>query len=176
MPSETRPAPTDHAAEEAAIRKIHEHMIEAWNRGSGAEFATHFSPTADFIAFEGTHLTGRDEIAAFHQPLFDTILRGTRLEGEVKFVRLLSPSVAVHGVVRTALAGQEHTLNSRNSMQLFVATKGAEAWVVEAMLNARQLTLPQQAFADELASLAPPAQQQVAAFVFSLKAQPKETA
>jgi uncharacterized protein (TIGR02246 family) len=167
MPSEAEPA-----ADEAAIRQIPQQMIDAWNRGSGADFAAHFSSTADFIAFEGTHLTGRDEIAVFHQPLFDTILRGSRLEGEVKFVRLLTPTMAVmHGAVRTALAGQEQTISSRNSMQLFVVVKSAEEWVVEAMLNARQLTLAQQAFNDEVAALPTPAQHQVTAFVFSLKAQ-----
>ena len=34
-------------------------MIDAWNAGNGAAFAAPFSDTADFIAFEGTHLKGR---------------------------------------------------------------------------------------------------------------------
>jgi uncharacterized protein (TIGR02246 family) len=67
-------------------------MIEAWNKGSGADFAAPFTESADFVAFEGTHWKGRQEITAFHQKLFDTSVKGSRLvEGEVKFVRFLTP-------------------------------------------------------------------------------------
>ena len=31
----------------------------------------------------------------FHQQAFDTVVKGSRLEGEVKFVRFLSPQLAV---------------------------------------------------------------------------------
>ena len=66
-----------------------------------------FTDDADFVAFEGTHLKGRQEIASFHQRIFDTLVKGSRLEGEVKFVRFLSPQLAVmHSVVKTILPGQ----------------------------------------------------------------------
>lgn len=68
-------------ADESAIRAFHHQMIDAWNRGSGEDFAAPFSETADFIAFEGTHLKGRKAIAAFNQQAFDTVVKGTRLGG-----------------------------------------------------------------------------------------------
>jgi hypothetical protein len=37
---------------------------------------------ADFVAFEGTHLKGRQELASFHRPIFGTVVKGSRLEGE----------------------------------------------------------------------------------------------
>jgi hypothetical protein len=37
----------------------------------------------------------RQKIASFTQHVFDTVVTGSRLEGEVKFVRLLSPTLAV---------------------------------------------------------------------------------
>jgi hypothetical protein len=37
------------------------------------------------------HLNRRREIVAFHQPLFDQWLKGTRLVGEVKSVKILTP-------------------------------------------------------------------------------------
>ena len=83
-------------ADELAIRDFHRQMIDAWNRGSGEGFAAPFSETADFITFEGTHLKGRKEIAAFHQQAFDTVVKGTRLEGEVNFVRLVNSQTRAH--------------------------------------------------------------------------------
>jgi uncharacterized protein (TIGR02246 family) len=80
---------TQTTADEDAIRAIHQRMIDAWNTGDAAAFAP-FTDDADFIAFEGTHLKGRREIASFHQQIFDTVVKGTRLQGEVKFVRFLS--------------------------------------------------------------------------------------
>jgi hypothetical protein len=52
-------AQTITTADESAIRDFLHQMIDAWNRGSGEDFAAPFSRTADFSAFEGTHLKGR---------------------------------------------------------------------------------------------------------------------
>jgi len=158
------------AGDEAVIRNIPQKMVDAWNRGSGDAFAAPFGESADFIAFEGTHLKGRRAIAAFHQRLFDTVVKGTRIEGEAKFVRFLEPELAVmQAVVRVALPGKADTSPSRDSMQLFVAAKRDGAWGVEAMLNARQLTLERQYFLDEYESLPSAAQQQVRELIASLR-------
>lgn len=99
--------PTAHtAADEEAIRAIHQRMIDAWNAGDGTAFAAPFTDDADFIAREGTHLEGRPEIASFHRWAFDTVVKGSRLEGEVKFVHVLGPALAVmHSVVRMTSPG-----------------------------------------------------------------------
>jgi uncharacterized protein (TIGR02246 family) len=97
---------TQTAADEDAIRAIHQRMIDAWNAGDAAAFAAPFTHEAGFVAFEGTHLKGRREIASFHQRIFDTVVKGTRLQGEVKFVRFLSAVLAVmHSLVRVTLQG-----------------------------------------------------------------------
>jgi uncharacterized protein (TIGR02246 family) len=94
-------------ADENAIRAIHQRMIDAWNAGDAAAFAAPFTDDADFVAFEGTRLKGRRGIAAFHQQMFDTVVKGTSLQGEVKFVRFLSAVVAVmHSAVRVTLQAQ----------------------------------------------------------------------
>jgi uncharacterized protein (TIGR02246 family) len=96
MNAHTNQTPTINAADEKAIRAIPQRMIDAWNKGSGEAFAAPFTENADFVAFEGTHLKGRQEIASFHQQIFDTVVKGSRLEGEVKFVSFLNPQLAVH--------------------------------------------------------------------------------
>jgi uncharacterized protein (TIGR02246 family) len=132
--------------------EIPRRMIAAWNRGDADAFAAPFTDTADFIAFEGTHLHGRAEIADFHRELFATAVRGTKLEGGVRFVRLLTVDLAVvHAWARyIALPGADHPVTGRDSMQLFVATRRDGGWFAEAVQNSRQLTLDQQQILDEV--------------------------
>src|SRR5262249_48182861 len=141
-----------------------------WNEGNGEEFAAPFADDADFIAFEGTHLEGRRHIAAFHQELFDSVVQGMHLEGSARFVRFVSPVLAVvHGTAGTVLPGQYKPSVSRDSMQLFVATKHGDRWSVDAVLNARRLPLQRQAFWDDFESLSEPDQHRVMELVSSLK-------
>jgi uncharacterized protein (TIGR02246 family) len=170
MNSQSTQSQTINAADEATIRAFHQQMTNAWNKGSGEAFAAPFTEDADFIAFEGTHLKGRREIVSFHQQLFDTSVKGSRLEGEVKFVRFLNPQLAVmNGIVRVTLPGQTESSPSRDSMQLFVVTKRDGQWCVEALLNARKVTLERQFILDDLDSLPVEAQRQVTDLIASLK-------
>ena len=146
----------------SAIGRIIDHMVAAWNKGSAAEFAAPFTGSADFIAFEGTHLRGRQQIESFHRPLFEGVLKGSLLQGEVRFVRLLTPELAVmHATARVTLPGQREPTPSRDSMQLFVVVRVAGEWRAEAMMNARRLTLEQQGFADQVSALSPEARLRV---------------
>ncbi|HEV7607112.1 MAG TPA: SgcJ/EcaC family oxidoreductase [Steroidobacteraceae bacterium] len=156
--------------DETTIKDFLARMIDGWNSGDAAEFAAPFSEGADFIAFEGTHLRGRAQIMKFHQPLFDRELKGTRLEGGVKFVHFLGPAVAVmHAWGTTTLAGQTNASSSRDSMQLFVVTKHDGEWHFEAMLNARRITLDQQLFLDQFATLSAGDQREVKQRVTSMR-------
>jgi uncharacterized protein (TIGR02246 family) len=66
---------TQTAGDEGAIRAIHQRMIDAWNAGDGAAFAGPFTDDADFVAWEGTHLKGRQEIALFTQRILDSVVK-----------------------------------------------------------------------------------------------------
>jgi uncharacterized protein (TIGR02246 family) len=161
---------TQTAADEDAIRAIHQRMIDAWNAGNAEAFAAPFTDEADFVAFEGTHLKGRREIASFHQRIFDTVVKGTHLQGEVKFVRFLSAALAVmHSKVRVTLQGQTEASPSRDSMQLTVVAKRDGEWRGEGLMNARRLTMERQIFLDDMDSLPAEAQRQVTDLVASLK-------
>ena len=156
--------------DETTIKDVVTHLVDAWNRGDAREFAAPFSDDAEFIAFEGTHLRGREQIVAFHQPLFDGPLHGTRLEGGVNFVRFLGPSLAVmHSWATTTLPGQTNASSSRDSMQLFVMVRRNGEWRCEAMMNARRITLEQQQFADAFATLSARDQRDVAQRVANLR-------
>jgi uncharacterized protein (TIGR02246 family) len=97
MASHTMRDRTTRAADEAAIAAFHGQMIDAWNTGNGEAFAAPFTRNATFVAFEGTNLEGREQIAAFHQHIFESerSVKGSRLTGEVQFVRFLGPRLAL---------------------------------------------------------------------------------
>ena len=159
----------DHTDDLAAVAAIPMAMIEAWNRGDGGGFAARFGDAADFIAFEGTHLRGRDAIAEFHTRLFATDLAGSRLEGGVRFVRALDDDHAVvSAVAGTILPGEASRNPARESMQLFVAVRSDDGWTIEAVQNARQLTLERQYLLDRLADLTPDQLQEVTDLVAEL--------
>lgn len=137
QPLELQP-PIRNINDEAAIRVVYQQVITGWNKGSGASFAAAFTEDADLVGFDGTHLKGRKEIASFHQQLFDTFLKGSRLEGEVKGARFLDPDVVVmHAISRTVMPDQIKVPHERDSMQTLVFTKRDGQWRIAALQNSR---------------------------------------
>lgn len=57
--------------DEAAIRTLYQQKIDGWNAGNGNLFAAPYTEDSEYIGFDGTYLKGRQEIASFHQMLFD---------------------------------------------------------------------------------------------------------
>ena len=109
MPTRQEAAAND-SADEAAVRALYQQLMDGWNQGSGEAFAAVFTEDGDLVGFDGTHLKGRQEIAPFHQQLFDKWLKGSRLVGQVKDVRFLSPDIAVMHAVGGRLCGARASL------------------------------------------------------------------
>ncbi len=128
----------NHSRDEAAVRALYQELMDGWNQGSGAAFAAVFTEDGDLIGFDGTHFKGRQEIAPFHQQLFDKWMKGARLVGQVKDVRFLSPDVAVmHAVGSTVMPGKTESSLERDSIQTLVATRQGGEWRLAAFQNTR---------------------------------------
>jgi uncharacterized protein (TIGR02246 family) len=140
QPSTTSPAtatsPTAldaaaNAADEAAVRRLLDHINEAWARGDAEAYASFHTPDADLIDFRGVHARGRQEIIDLLRPAFDGVLKGTRVEARIVDLRFLTPDVAIFHtegqIVPTGAA----------STQTFVATKGTDGWAIAAFQNTR---------------------------------------
>jgi uncharacterized protein (TIGR02246 family) len=129
-------------------------MNDAWNHGDATAFAADFADDAHFVAFEGTILHGRDEIVAFHQPLFDTVLKGSTLvDGDVAFAKIVAPGWGVvHHRLRVIMPGEEQPLPSRDSMQLLAVRWQIDRWEVVALQNSRVLSMESQMVLDDLAA------------------------
>jgi uncharacterized protein (TIGR02246 family) len=138
MPTREEAAAND-SADEAAVRALYQQLMDGWNQGSGEAFAAVFTEDGDLVGFDGTHLKGRQEIAPFHQQLFDKWLKGSRLVGRVKDVRLLHPDVAVmHAVGGTVMRGKSEPTPERDSIQTLVATRQeGDEWRLAAFQNTR---------------------------------------
>ena len=132
--SEKTVNPTD----EAAVRDLYRELMGGWNRGSGEAFAAAFTEEGVLVAFDGTHFKGREEIAPFHQELFDRWMKGTRLVGRVEDVRFLGPDVALmHAVGSTVMRGKSEPSPERDSIQTLVAVRQGEQWRLAAFQNTR---------------------------------------
>jgi uncharacterized protein (TIGR02246 family) len=131
-------ATTTNPADEAAVRDLYQQLMDGWNRGSGEAFAAVFVEDGDLVAFDGTHFKGRKEIASFHQQLFDKWMKGTRLVGQVKDARFLSPDVALlHAVGGTVMRGKTEPSPERDSIQTLVAARQGSKWRLAAFQNTR---------------------------------------
>jgi uncharacterized protein (TIGR02246 family) len=125
-------------ADETAICALYRQMMEGWNAASGYAFACPFEENGDLVGFDGTYIKGRQEIAFFHQHLFDMFLKGSRLVGKARSVRFLTSDIAVmHAIGGTVMAGQTDLDPERNSVQTLVAVKRNGKWSLAAFQNTR---------------------------------------
>jgi uncharacterized protein (TIGR02246 family) len=123
---------------ETAVRQLVAALEERWNAGDGAGYAALFTQDADYVAFNGAHAKGRLENARNHQRLFDTWLKGSVLQGEIKDLRFLTPDVAlVHLVGNVRLRWQRTPNRARDSIQTLVAVNTLEGWRFAAFHNTR---------------------------------------
>ena len=158
------------AADETAINALRQQMVDGWNRGSGAAFAEVFTEDADFVAFDGTRLRGRQEIASTYQRLFDGVMNGSRLTGQLKSLRFLSPEVVVMtGVGGTLRPGESIGRPENESTQTMVAVKRDGQWRFAAFHNSRLWKTEQQLLLVDYESLPLDAKLQIAELIASHK-------
>jgi len=124
------------AANELAVRALYQKLIEAW--GDADSYAALFTEDGDYITFDGSHARGRTEIARAHRPLFEGILKGSRLfdVGIPLEVRFLSPNVAlIHSGGAVLRAKQKKPSRRAISVQTMVAVKQEGNWLFAAFQN-----------------------------------------
>jgi hypothetical protein len=78
-------------------------------------------------------------IVAFHQPLFDKWVKGTRLVGEVTSVRFVAPDVALmHAIGSTIMRGASKRAAVRDSIQTLVARRTSGRWAQDLSCRTRR--------------------------------------
>lgn len=128
----------ERSEDETEARALYQRLMDGWNEGNAEAFAAPFAEDGHLVAFDGTHFKGRREIVSFHQQLFHTHLKGTRLVGEVKALRFLGKDVALlHAVGSTIMRGRSTPSPERDSIQTLVAVRIDGAWQLAAFQNTR---------------------------------------
>lgn len=124
--------------DEQAVKSLYLRLMKGWNQGSARAFVEPMAEDVDFVPFDGVYFKGRDALAGYHEPLFQTHLKGTRLVGEVTSVRFLSPTIALmHARGGTIMRGEHQASPARDSIQTMVAVKGSQGWALAAFQNTR---------------------------------------
>jgi uncharacterized protein (TIGR02246 family) len=97
----------------------------------------------DYVLFDGTRLRGRSQNAAEHQRLFDTILQGSRLEGEIESIAFVGPDAAVvHSVGAVAWPWQKTPSKKGRSRQTILVVRQGDRWLARAFQNTRVRPFP----------------------------------
>jgi uncharacterized protein (TIGR02246 family) len=118
-------------------------LNQAWNDGDAAAYAALFTDDATYIVFDGTLLTGRQEIEDLHRFLFEGPLRNSRLgdgQAPVASLRLVRPDTAhliLNGGVR--LPEQQTLPPDRASVvSLLLVSDPTGDWLITAFHNTRR--------------------------------------
>jgi uncharacterized protein (TIGR02246 family) len=129
------------AADEAAIRALYQQLMDGWNAASGDAFAAPFEEDGDLVGFDGTHIKGRQEIALFHQHLFDMFLKGSRLVGKVTSQRFLTSDVAVvHTVGGTVMGKLILSQSEIRSRHLLLSSATASGVLLRSRIRGRHIS------------------------------------
>src|SRR5437764_15127631 len=82
------------SADEMEVRALYRDLLEGWNQRNADAFATPFAPDGEVIGFDGSQMTGREEIASTLQQIFADHVTAPYVS-KVRSVRLLSPEVGM---------------------------------------------------------------------------------
>ena len=124
--------------DEDAVRTLTRLLSDAWNANDAHRYAAMFTEDCDYIAFDGTHLKGREENARHHETLLHTVLRGSRLQYTTVQVRFLAPDVALMHADGSVLMSWQHRLpTKRHSIQTYVVVNHGGEWRIAAFQNSR---------------------------------------
>jgi uncharacterized protein (TIGR02246 family) len=134
---EATPETTRGTAEDEVLA-LHRRLLDAWGAGDAEAFAAPFRDDAVFVAFDGSVLRGRAQIAAVQRELFARWLKGSRLVDERTVVRFAGADTAiVHSAGGTVLRGKTRPAPERDSIQTLVAVRDAAGWSFVSFQNTR---------------------------------------
>jgi uncharacterized protein (TIGR02246 family) len=118
------------ADDEAAIHELFRAMGDAWARGDGAGYAAVCTDDARYVTASGLRLTGRRAIAEAHQRIFDTALRGTRLDIDhpIELQPVVPTVVLAHATGTVVFPGTDDQRPRGTGMLTIVAVDDGDAW------------------------------------------------
>jgi uncharacterized protein (TIGR02246 family) len=123
------------SSNEIEVRAHYQHLLDSWNRRSADAFAASFAEDGEVVGFDGSQMSGRDEIASTLRQIFAYHQTGTYVS-KVRGVRLLSPDIALlRAVAGLVPHGRSDIEPALNALQTLVATKHDGQWRITLFQN-----------------------------------------
>jgi uncharacterized protein (TIGR02246 family) len=112
---------------EAMLKSI----VASFNRQDGAGYGANYWPDAELVGFDGAILDGRDAIIRNHVEMWAGPLKGARISGALRKMRVLGPNAVVVDVDLTR-EGDPATGAARIK---FVVEKRSGVWKISSAQN-----------------------------------------
>jgi uncharacterized protein (TIGR02246 family) len=81
--------------EEAAVRKVIQDQVTAWNRGDADAYSKNFAADGTFTNLSEIFFTGREAFRQRDEQIFKTVYRGTTKHDDIVSIRFVRPDVAI---------------------------------------------------------------------------------
>jgi uncharacterized protein (TIGR02246 family) len=125
------------AADEAAIRRLMDNLVAAWNRGDAESFSARYRDDGTFTNVFGALHVGREEFLRRHAEVFRGFLQGTTITMGVRKLRFVRPDVAVldadmaYAGFQTLPAGVQAMPDGlvHSSLLMVLAKDGSDWWI-----------------------------------------------
>lgn len=119
----------------APVAALYRQLLDSWNRRDASAFAALFDDEGQSIGFDGSPMSGRDEIATTLGQIFADHVTA-RYVARVRGVRLLAPDVGLlRAVVGMVPPGQSDINPAVNAMQTMVAVNRVGEWRIALLQN-----------------------------------------
>ncbi|WP_165310870.1 SgcJ/EcaC family oxidoreductase [Microbacterium protaetiae] len=132
---------TERDTRTGTVEALIEKLRDAWAAGDAAAYAALHEDDARYVAFDGTVMRGRAEIAAGHAPLFAGIMRGSRLAAVEQDVHAIDDDTVLvvqrAGIIMRWQSGRSTPSRKRLSTNTTLAHRRDGEWRVSAFQNTR---------------------------------------
>ncbi|HEX5441885.1 MAG TPA: SgcJ/EcaC family oxidoreductase [Ktedonobacterales bacterium] len=123
------------ASGDAPIAALYRQLLDSWNRRDASAFAALFDDEGQSIGFDGSPMSGRDEIAATLGQIFADHVTASYV-ARIRGIRFLAPDVAMlRAVVGMIPPGQSDINPAVNAMQTIVAVNRVGEWRIALLQN-----------------------------------------
>ncbi len=119
----------------ANVSDTYHALIEAWNDRDADVMASCFAPGGTMVGYDGSTVTGRDNIAAHLEPIFRDHPTAAYVP-VIREVREIAPEVALlRAIVGMVPPGSDDINPAVNASQCVVASRSSGEWLVELFQN-----------------------------------------
>ena len=123
--------------DEAAVRQVIDALADAWTKGDAKQWGAQFTDDADFTAWMGMTVKGREAITRSHEGIFQGPYKSTKQRGTVQSVRFLSPDVAVVHAESTVVKQEAEFPPNPQVVYVAVLVRQNKDWRIAVFHNTR---------------------------------------